>query len=115
MVGTQRVPYDLSHYNFEGRTKIVFTIMKTSPEDRETRANHPLRASVDQEVCVTLEDGRPTASGTFTLSFEGLFERTSVRGTAECDIVFSARDLSSIARPVWKKMGLMPKQYCLDK
>jgi hypothetical protein len=89
--------------------------MKTSPEDRETRPNHPLRASVDQEVCVTLEDGRPTASGTLTLSFEGLFERRPRPGTAESDIEFSARDLTSIASPVWKKMGLMPKQYCLDK
>jgi hypothetical protein len=86
-----------------------------SRQKRDTRADHPPRASVDQEVCVTLEDGRPTALGTLTLSFEGLFERTPVRGTAECDIVFSARDLSSIARLVWKKMGLMPKQYCLDK
>jgi hypothetical protein len=81
--------------------------MKKSREDQETK--------VDQEVYVTLEGGRPTASGRLTLSFEGLFERRPRPGTAESDIELSAQELGFIARVVWEEMGLMPKQYCLDK
>jgi hypothetical protein len=84
---------------FKGRTKILFSIIKKSREDQETK--------VDQEVYVTLEGGKPTTSGTLTLSFEGLFERRPRR--EESDIEFSARDLTHVASAVWKKMGLIPK------
>jgi hypothetical protein len=87
---------------FKGRTKILFSIIKKSREDQETK--------VDQDVYVTLEGGKPTTSGRLTLSFEGLFERRPRPGTQESDIEFSARDLTSIASPVWKKMGLIPEE-----
>jgi hypothetical protein len=86
---------------FKGRTKILFSIIKKSREDQEIK--------LDQKVYVTLEGGKPTTSGRLTLSFEGLFERRPRPGIQESDIEFSARDLTYIASPVWKKMGLIPE------
>ena len=66
------------------------------------------KASVDHELLVILEDGRPIAQGTqktLTISFEELFERRPRAGTKECDIVLSERELGGIARKVWKEMG----------
>jgi hypothetical protein len=90
------------------RPEIIFSVWKTTPEDRETRAQHPRRASLDHEVRVTLAHGRPIASGRLCLSFEQFFERRARLGTSERDLVFSTRELGRIARDVWVQMGFMP-------
>jgi hypothetical protein len=86
------------------RPEIVFSVWKTMQEETGTRAQHPPHAIIDHEVQVTLADGRPIAEGTLCLSFEKLFERRPGPGSAECDIVFSARELGGIARVVWEGM-----------
>jgi hypothetical protein len=45
------------------RPEMVFLVSKQGEEERETRAHHPTRAIVDQEIRITLEDGRPLADG----------------------------------------------------
>ena len=88
------------------RPEFVFAVWKRAArEQRDTRANHPLRAVVDQEIRVTLQAGRPVAEGMLRLSFQELFERQPQPGTAERDINFSARELGGIARMVWSEMG----------
>ncbi|KFY89327.1 hypothetical protein V500_05801 [Pseudogymnoascus sp. VKM F-4518 (FW-2643)] len=88
------------------RPEIIFTVWKRAArEQRDTRANHPLRAVVDQEILVTLQAGRPVAEGMLRLSFQELFERQPRPGTAEGDINFSARELGGIARRVWSEMS----------
>lgn len=90
------------------RAEIVFGVWRTTRQERATRSQHPQRAILDHEAYVTLEDGRPIADGTLRLSFEKFFERPPQAGTAERDIVFSARDLGGIARVVWEEMGYLP-------
>jgi hypothetical protein len=90
------------------RPEVIFSIWKTAPEDRETRALSPQRASLDHDVHVTLAHGRPIASGRLCLSFEQIFERRARPGTSEQDLVFSTRELGRIARDVWVQMGFMP-------
>ncbi|KFZ07648.1 hypothetical protein V501_06260 [Pseudogymnoascus sp. VKM F-4519 (FW-2642)] len=87
------------------RPEIVFTVWKRGREHRDTRANHPLRAVVDQQIQVTLQEGRPVADGMLRLSFEEIFERPQQLGTAEGDLTFSTRELGAIARKVWRRMG----------
>lgn len=85
---------------------ICFKVWTATPQDRGgTRAQYPRRATEVQNVSVVLTEGRPTADGTITLSFESLLERRPHPGTAEKDIVFSARELCGIARKVWKDLG----------
>lgn len=90
---------------YQGRPEIVFTVWKRGRQQRGSRAHHPARAVVDQEVKITLKAGRPVADGTLRLSFEEVFERKPQPGTAEGDIHFSARELGAIARMVWSEMG----------
>lgn len=87
------------------RPEIIFTVWKRGQQQRDTRANHPLRAVVDQEIRVTLQAERPVAEGMLRLSFQELFERQPRPGTVEGDINFSARELGGIARMVWARMG----------
>ena len=92
---------------YRTRPEIVFTVWKKAPQQRDTRAQYPPRAVVDQEIHVRLEEERPIAEGRICLSFEKLLERRPRSGTREADIVFSARELSGIARVVWIEMGFM--------
>lgn len=92
------------------RPEIVFTVWKTTPQERATRAQHPPRAIIDHEVCVTLEQGRPIADGNIYLSFEEFFERRPRLGTTERDMVFSGRELGGIARAVWSRMGFIQRE-----
>ena len=91
------------------RPEIVFSVWKTIEEQRATRAQYPRRTIMDHEVHVILEHGRPIAGGRVCLSFEGFFERRPRPGTAEHDIVFSARELGGIARVLWEQMGFIPR------
>lgn len=63
------------------------------------------------EASIELQDGRPRVRPTiqFRLSFEELFKRPPKRGSAEKDIIFTARDLGSVARRVWLFMGLITR------
>lgn len=84
-----------------GRPEITFKVWTTHQEQQ----NRP-RAVVDQEVQITLKDGRPIADGMLSLSFEKIFERQPQPGTAERDFTFSARELGGLARLVWLRMGI---------
>jgi hypothetical protein len=86
------------------RADIKFSVWKLIAPVRETRAN-ALKAREIQRVEVTLAQGRPMADGTIALSFKELFEREPRPGTAERDLVFSARELGGIARIVWEDRG----------
>jgi hypothetical protein len=69
------------------------------------------QAVKDKEIRVELHDGRPRVRNNIRLrlSFEQIFERLPTRGTAEGDVIFSGRELGSIARRVWREMGLIPR------
>jgi hypothetical protein len=96
---------------YRPRPEIVFTVWKKAPEEtRALRAQHPPRAVADQDIHVTLEEGRPMADGNLCLSFEKIFERRPRPGTPEGDLVFSARELGGIARGVWRGMGFAVPQ-----
>jgi hypothetical protein len=86
---------------------ITIKLSRTRPEMHFClwKKNQAREASVDHELLVILADGLPITQGTLTISFEELFERRPRAGTAECDIVFSERDLGGIAREVWEEMG----------
>ncbi|KIN07001.1 hypothetical protein OIDMADRAFT_21920 [Oidiodendron maius Zn] len=86
------------------RPEVQFTLWVKAPQERDTRADHPERSYKAQEVSVVLEEERPAAEGSLTISFEKLFDRRPRPGTAERDIVLSARELGGIARIVWVKM-----------
>ena len=86
------------------RAEVHFTLWVKAPQERNTRADHPERPYKAQEVSVVLKEGRPVAEGSLTISFEKLFDRRPRPGTAERDIVLSARELGGIARIVWVKM-----------
>lgn len=90
------------------REVVSFILWNTAPQDRETRANHPLRVAIDQRVEVTFDEGQPIANGRIILSFEKFFERKPRQGTADNNIVFSKRELGAIARELWEKLGLLP-------
>jgi hypothetical protein len=90
------------------RKTVSFILWKAAPQEKETRAQHPLRATIDHTVEVTLEEGRLMANGRITLSFEELFERQPRQGTAENNIIFSRRELGGLARGVWELMGILP-------
>ncbi|OBT44539.1 hypothetical protein VE00_04932 [Pseudogymnoascus sp. WSF 3629] len=90
---------------YRRRPEIIFTIWKRGRQERDTRAHHPVRAVVDQDIRITLQAGRPVAEGSLCLSFEEVFERQPQPGTAEGNINFSARELGAIARMVWSEMG----------
>ena len=92
------------------RPEIVFSVWKIAAEERDTQAQHPPRAIVDHGVRAILADNRPVADGRIRLSFEDFFERRPRSGTAEKDIVFSAREIGGIARVVWGEMGFLPQQ-----
>ena len=89
------------------RAEVHFTLWVKAPQERDTRADHPERSHKAQEVSVVLEEGRPAAEGSLTISFEKLFDRRPRPGTAEREIVLSARELGGIARIVWVKMGFI--------
>lgn len=57
------------------RPEIVFTVWKGASQDRDTQAQHPPRAVVDQEIHVKLEEKRSMAERHISLSFEKIFER----------------------------------------
>ncbi|OBT75594.1 hypothetical protein VF21_05853 [Pseudogymnoascus sp. 05NY08] len=86
------------------RPEIIFKVWKRGRQQLDARASHPPRAVVDQEIIVSLENGRPVAEGTLFLSFERILERNPRPGTAEGDFKFSARELGGIARRVWSTM-----------
>lgn len=70
------------------------------------------RAEKDEEIYVELVEGRPIVRNNrrrLRISFEKLFERPPTPGTAEGDLIFSARELGSLARIVWRDMGLIPR------
>jgi len=92
------------------RPEMVFVVSKQGEEERETRAHHPTRAIVDQEIHITLDDGRSLADGQLCLSFEQLLERPPRPGTGEGDLVFSARELGGIARLAWVGKGFVAEQ-----
>jgi len=62
------------------------------------------------EVYIELHDSQPIvgANRCLQICFEQLFRRPPTRGTAERDLVFSARELSGIARRVWIGAGVIP-------
>lgn len=84
------------------RPEIVVTVWKRS---WDTAAHYPPRAVEDQEIRITLQARQPVASGLLRLSFAALCERAPRPGTAEGDLIFSARELGRIARMVWGEMG----------
>jgi hypothetical protein len=103
----------LEHDDSHVTQVITVKIHRTQPEIVFTlwqKAQHLLRAVVDQEIHVKIEEGRPVAEGKLCLSFEKLFERRPRPGTTEGDFVFSARELGGIARSVWIEMGFAVQQ-----
>lgn len=76
---------------------------------REGHGEQRPRASLDQEVEVTLEGDRPVATGVIRISFKLLFERRAQPGTGEQDFVFSKRELGYLASQVWKELDFLPR------
>jgi hypothetical protein len=68
------------------------------------------RAEKNNEIHVELREGRPRVRNNkrLRLSFDQIFERPPTPGTAERDVIFSAREIGGIARRVWLDMGLIP-------
>lgn len=89
-------------------TEIRFSVWKAILQEGDTIAKYPRKATEVQRVDVTLPQERPVANGTISLSFKELLERNPRPGTAEKDLVFSARELGGVARKVWEDMGLVP-------
>ncbi|KIN07410.1 hypothetical protein OIDMADRAFT_47318 [Oidiodendron maius Zn] len=87
------------------REEIFFSVWTNTTQEKDTRAEHPRRASEVQMVRVTLAQERPVASKTISLSFKKLFEREPRKGTAEKDLILSKRELGEIARRIWLDMG----------
>jgi hypothetical protein len=84
------------------RHEIIFAIWrKTARGEAEKVA----------EASIELQDGRPLLRPRiqFRLSFEELLKRPPRRGSAEKDIIFTARDLGGVSRRVWHGMGLIPR------
>jgi hypothetical protein len=94
------------------RPEIVYRVWKKEPQERETR-QHPHRAVVTHEARVTIVQGRPTADGDLTLSFEEFFQRKPRPGTTEGDIILPAHDLESVAGKVWEHMGFIRKNHTI--
>lgn len=84
------------------RYEIIFAIWRRTASRR---------AEKDDEIYVELHEGRPIVRNNrhLHLSFEQIFERPPTSGTAESDIIFTARELGSMARRVWLEMGLIPR------
>jgi hypothetical protein len=82
---------------------------RVQQENVGTGAEQRPRAGLDQEIEVTLDGDRPVATGVLQLSFELLFERRAQRGTLEQDLVFSGRELGSIAGRGWEVLGILPR------
>ncbi|RFU33690.1 hypothetical protein B7463_g2588, partial [Scytalidium lignicola] len=83
------------------RPEIILRVWKQGQEERDTRAEHPPRATLHQTVRVTL------AEGDIRLSFQLLFKRKPRSGTAEKDTIIFASEIEFIARVVWQDMGFM--------
>ena len=81
---------------------------------RSTRSDRPLEARKTQEVQVSLVNNVPTASGSLHISFAKVFERPPVPNTQEGDIIFSPDDLTQIARQVWRRQNLIPRDMARD-
>ena len=90
------------------REEIFFSVWTNTTQEKDTRAEHPPRATEVQMVRVTLAQDRPVASKTISLSFKKLFEREPRKGTAEKDLILSKRELGEMARQIWEDMGFIP-------
>jgi hypothetical protein len=77
---------------------------------RSLRSDRPQQAFKTEEVQVSLINNVPTASGCLRLSFEKIFERPPRPDTNEGDIIFTTGDLTAIARRVWRRQNLIPRQ-----
>ena len=89
------------------RPEMRFIVWKAKPKNGITREKNLWEATEDQTVDVIMVQERPVANGTISLSFKELLERNPRPGTAEKDLVFSARELGGVARVVWEEMGLI--------
>jgi hypothetical protein len=77
---------------------------------RSLRSDRPQQAFKTEEVQVSLIKNVPTASGCLRLSFEKIFERPPHPDTNEGDIIFTTGDLAAIARQVWSRQNLIPRE-----
>lgn len=77
---------------------------------RSTRSSRPREAIKTEEVEVSLVDNVPTASGCLRLSSTKILEHPPRPDTQEEDIVFTPDDLAAIARHVWRRQNLIPRE-----
>lgn len=71
------------------------------------RSSSSRRATMTQEVTVSLVNNTPTADGSLSLNFSDIFERAPNPGSNESDIVLNPDDFCCIATDVWKLLGYM--------
>lgn len=91
---------------YPGKRELIFGVWVMKSQAHNSK---PL-ADMEQEVKVVWQGGkhgRPVAEKSLRISFQKIFKRKPRRGTPETDIIFSARELGSIARHVWQKLGLV--------
>ena len=83
------------------REEMIFAVWRSSTPRQPVR---------DHEVRITKHGGRPRVvshNRTLRLSFQKIFERLATPDTRERDvIIFTARELCSIALKVWKELDL---------
>jgi hypothetical protein len=77
---------------------------------RSVRSDRPWEAFKTEEVQVSLINNVPTESGCLRLSFEKILERPPRPDTSEGDIIFTTGDLTAIARQVWRRQNLIPRE-----
>lgn len=84
------------------RHEIIFSVWRRN-EDR--------KAVKDDDVHVEFREGQPKVRSNKSLRiyFEPIFKRLPTRGTAEKDLIISARELGSIARKAWIELNLIPR------
>lgn len=84
------------------RQEMIFAVWQ------RTTGRQPVKT---EEIRVEIREGQPTVSNNrcLHLFFKQLFERPPTPGTTESDVIFSKRELCSLARKVWEHMGVIPR------